>query len=98
MSLDITSWFSGIGFTSFFAILDQQDAFSNFLALEGKKTVAKKLEKAFYWSRIAKKEVKSMPENQEVISRDNIIVSEHVLKCFYFLCKIRIEIRRNFRK
>jgi len=38
-----------------------------------------------------------MPENQEVISRDNVIVSEHVLKCFYFLCKIRIEIRSEIR-
>ena len=46
-----------------------------------------------------------MPENQEVISRDNVIVLEHVLKCFYFLCKIRskirseirMEIRRDFR-
>ena len=38
-----------------------------------------------------------MPENQEVISRDNVIVSEHVLKCFYFLCKIRIEIRIEIR-
>ena len=38
-----------------------------------------------------------MSENQEVISRDNVTVSEHVLKCFYFLCKIRIEIRIEIR-
>ena len=38
-----------------------------------------------------------MPENQKVMSRDNVIVSEHVLKCFYFLCKIRIEIRSKIR-